>query len=118
MGDQDEGGADFPVQTEQQVDYALTGGGIEIAGRLVGEKNGRTRRESACNRNALLLPARELARIMAEAMRETDALQPSKFRGTYRKIASDLNDGIERAAVKGGGGTRKAADESLAPAIR
>jgi hypothetical protein len=41
---------------------------------------------------------------------ETDALQPSKFRGTYRKIASDLNDGIERAAVKGGGGTRKAAD--------
>lgn len=41
---------------------------------------------------------------------ETDQLQPSKFRGTYRKIASDLNDGIERAAVKGGGGTRKAAD--------
>lgn len=41
---------------------------------------------------------------------ETDQLQPSKFRGTYRKIASDLNDGIERAAMKGGGGTRKAAD--------
>lgn len=41
---------------------------------------------------------------------EVDQLAPSKFFGAFRKIASDLNDGIDRAVAKGGGGTRKAAD--------
>jgi long-subunit fatty acid transport protein len=40
---------------------------------------------------------------------EADQLQPSKFLGVYRKIASDINDGIEKIAAKGGG-SRKAAD--------
>jgi hypothetical protein len=40
---------------------------------------------------------------------ETDQLAPSKFLGTFRKIASDVNDGVEKAVAKGGG-TRKAAD--------
>jgi hypothetical protein len=56
-----------------------------------------------------------LAAFRAEAQRlakgETDQLQPSKFRGLYRTIASDLNDGIDKAAGKGGG-TRRAADLS------
>ncbi|HVU04567.1 MAG TPA: MXAN_5187 family protein [Polyangiaceae bacterium] len=42
---------------------------------------------------------------------QIDQLQPSKFRGLYRTIASDLNDGIDVAAGKGGG-TRRAADLS------
>jgi hypothetical protein len=40
---------------------------------------------------------------------EVDQLQPSKFRGVYRKIASDLNDGIDHVAAKGGA-PRRAAD--------
>jgi hypothetical protein len=40
---------------------------------------------------------------------EIDMLQPSRFRGAYKKIAADLNDGIEKVAVKGGA-PRKAAD--------
>lgn len=40
---------------------------------------------------------------------ESDQLQPSKFRGVYRKIASDLNDGIDQVAAKGGV-PRRAAD--------
>ncbi|WP_437673794.1 MXAN_5187 family protein [Sorangium sp. So ce131] len=40
---------------------------------------------------------------------EVDVLAPSRFRGAYRKIAADINDGVEKVAVKGGA-PRKAAD--------
>ena len=40
---------------------------------------------------------------------EADQMQPSKFRGVYRKIASDLNDGVDVVAAKGGV-PRRAAD--------
>ena len=40
---------------------------------------------------------------------ELDQLHPSRFRGIYRKIAADLNDGIDHVAAKGGV-PRKAAD--------
>lgn len=40
---------------------------------------------------------------------EIDVFQPSRFRGTFKKIAADLNDGIEKVAAKGGA-PRKAAD--------
>lgn len=54
-----------------------------------------------------------LSTFKAEAARlasgKIDALQPSRFRGAYKKIAADINDGIEKAAVKGGG-SRRAAD--------
>ncbi len=55
-------------------------------------------------------PLRTL-RVEAERMAkgETDMLQVSKFRGVYRKIASDLNDGTDKVAAKGGV-PRKAAD--------
>lgn len=39
---------------------------------------------------------------------ETDQLQPSRFRGIYRKIAADLNDGIDKVAASSGGQSRKA----------
>ncbi|HEX7669950.1 MAG TPA: MXAN_5187 C-terminal domain-containing protein, partial [Polyangiaceae bacterium] len=55
--------------------------------------------------NAFQLEAERLAKGQA------DQLQPSKFRGIYRTIASNLNDGIDAAAGKGGG-TRRAADLS------
>jgi hypothetical protein len=43
------------------------------------------------------------------AQGKLDQLHPSKFRGVYRKIASDLNDGIDQVAAKGGV-PRRAAD--------
>ncbi len=46
---------------------------------------------------------------LALAQGKTDQLLPSKFRGVYRKIASDLNDGIDQVAAKGGV-PRRAAD--------
>ncbi|MDC0749898.1 MXAN_5187 family protein [Polyangium mundeleinium] len=54
-----------------------------------------------------------LATFSKEAIRlakgEVDVLAPSKFRGAYKKIASDLNDGIDKIAAKGGA-PRRAAD--------
>jgi hypothetical protein len=44
------------------------------------------------------------------AKSEADHLQPSKFRGLYRKIASDVNDGIDAQLAKGGGPRRGPAD--------
>ncbi len=46
---------------------------------------------------------------VALAQGKSDQLLPSKFRGLYRKIASDLNDGIDQVAARGGV-PRRAAD--------
>jgi hypothetical protein len=57
---------------------------------------------------------RPLAAFHDEALRfakgEVDHLQPSRFRGVFRKIASDVNDGVDRALAKGGGPRRGPAD--------
>lgn len=39
---------------------------------------------------------------------ESDQLHPSKFRGIYRKIAADLNEGIDKVAAATGGQSRRA----------
>jgi hypothetical protein len=41
---------------------------------------------------------------------ESDQLQPSRFRGVFRTIASDLNDGVDKILSKGGGPRRGPAD--------
>jgi hypothetical protein len=41
---------------------------------------------------------------------EIDQLSPSRFGGIYRKIAAELNDGIDKVASSQGGISRKAAD--------
>jgi hypothetical protein len=57
---------------------------------------------------------RPIAIFENEAMRlakgQTDQLQPSRFRGVFRKIASDLNDGMDQVMAKGGGPRRGPAD--------
>lgn len=56
---------------------------------------------------------RPLMLMRSEAMKlakgQLDQLHPSRFRGTYRKIAGDINDGMDQIAAKGGV-PRKAAD--------
>ncbi len=47
------------------------------------------------------------AHRFAEA--KTDTLAPSRFRGLYKKIAADINDGVDKVLSKGGI-TRRAAD--------
>jgi hypothetical protein len=41
---------------------------------------------------------------------KSDHLLPSRFRGFYRRIAAELNDGIDKLAASRGGVSRKAAD--------
>lgn len=55
------------------------------------------------------LPLRKF-RIESEklASGEADQLHPSRFRGIYRKIAADLNDGIDKVAASTGGQSRRA----------
>jgi hypothetical protein len=56
---------------------------------------------------------RPLRRFRREAARfakgEVDQLTPSRFRGMYREIASNINDGTDKVAAKGGV-PRRAAD--------
>ena len=64
---------------------------------------------------SILEHTRPLLSLRAEAIKlakgQIDQLHPSRFRGILRKIASDLNDGIDQVAAKGGV-PRKAADLS------
>src|SRR3546814_9174528 len=48
---------------------------VEIAGRLVRQQQVGGDHEGACQRHALLLAARELPRIMGEAMSQADRLE-------------------------------------------
>lgn len=41
---------------------------------------------------------------------QIDQLQPSRFGGAFRKIAADINDGIDKVLAKGGGPRRGPAD--------
>lgn len=63
---------------------------------------------------SVLEHTRPIAIFKSEAQRlakgQTDQLQPSRFRGVFRKIASDLNDGMDQVLAKGGGPRRGPAD--------
>jgi len=63
---------------------------------------------------SVLEHTRPIAIFKNEAQRlakgQTDQLQPSRFRGVFRKIASDLNDGMDQVMAKGGGPRRGPAD--------
>lgn len=57
------------------------------------------------------LPMREMARQADKLKKgEIDVLQLPRFRGGYRAIATDINNGIQRVVEKGGGTARKPAD--------
>src|SRR5690606_1453930 len=72
MRHQHQGGAGIGIHREQQLDDRLAGGGVEIAGGLIGEQQRRPGDERARQRHALLLAARELARIVAQAFAQAD----------------------------------------------
>ena len=68
MGDQHQRRAALRAQIEQQVDDRAPGRFVEIAGRLVGDQQGRARRQRTRQRDALLFAARKLRRIMRQAL--------------------------------------------------
>ena len=57
---------------EQQIDDLLAGGLVEIAGRLVRDEDRGIGRQRARQRDALLLAAGKLRRIMVQSVAETD----------------------------------------------
>src|SRR5438309_241789 len=75
VGDEDHRGALLPIEGEQEVEHDGAGGAVEIAGRLVREKDWGTEREGARQRNALLLAAGELHRVVIEAALQSDAFE-------------------------------------------
>src|SRR5882724_3410360 len=75
MGDEDEGAAQRAVETQDQLDDLLAGGGVEIAGGLVGQEHGRPARHRARDGYALLLAPRELHRVALGTVAEADLTQ-------------------------------------------
>ncbi|MBX3187659.1 MAG: hypothetical protein KF819_11615 [Labilithrix sp.] len=57
------------------------------------------------------MPMREMAAQAGKLKKgDLDVLQLPRFRGGYRSIATDINNGIQRVIEKGGGTARKPAD--------
>jgi hypothetical protein len=119
MGDDEQAGPRRSRTLEQQVDDPAAGGTVEVAGRLVGEQQGRARRGGARDRHALLLAARQLRRIMVKAVAKADALEfgprplarilrPGEFErhrdvldgGHRRQQLEGLQDDAQRAAAQ------------------
>src|SRR5690606_16111915 len=59
----------------EQLHHLVAVGGVEVARRLVGEDERRRGHDGAGDRDALLLPARELLREVVAAVRHADALE-------------------------------------------
>ena len=77
-------------KSEQQVDDARAGNRIEVAGGLVREQHFRPRRKRARDGDALLLAARQLARIVARTLAQDRPFANSSI-ASPRGSASPLN---------------------------
>ena len=60
------------MSCEQKIDDLRPGGLVEVAGRLVGDEDGRVWRERAGKRDALLLAAGKLGRIVVLPLAQAD----------------------------------------------
>ena len=59
-----------PIDVDQKVDDLVAGAGVEIPGRLVRQENRGLVRQRPRDRDALLLAARELRRVVMAARAE------------------------------------------------
>src|SRR5688572_291812 len=75
MRDQKERRAALAIELEHEIDDLIAGRRVEIAGRLVGQKERGPRDKSPRDCHALLLAAGKLLGIMPEALGEADALE-------------------------------------------
>ena len=74
VGDHADGGA-LLVELAKKLHHLFAILRIEVTGRLIREQHGRFATERASHRDALLLTARELCRIVLHAMRHADAFE-------------------------------------------
>ena len=72
MRHDDERGPTFAVEIEEEVEDLPRGCGIEVARGLIGEDEAGLEEERARDRDALLLAAGELPRLVREARGEAD----------------------------------------------
>ena len=63
------------IAVKQKLDDLATGGFVEVSGRLVSDQDRRVRRDRARERDALLLAARSLSRIVRQPAAEADGDQ-------------------------------------------
>ncbi len=99
VGDQHEAGAVALMLGEEAVDDEAAGRAVKIAGRLVGEDQGRAGGEGAGDRDALLLAARQFARVVAGAVAEPDPAERRRGLGEGVAAAVELErdrDVLER----------------------
>jgi hypothetical protein len=73
--DEDERGAAPAVHLDHEVEDVLAVARVEVAGRLVGQKDRGLVGEGAGDGHALLLAARELRRVMVRAVGEVDVFE-------------------------------------------
>ena len=66
----------------QQREDLYPGVEVELAGRFVGEEDGVPRGEGAGDRDALLLAAGELVRVVVDPRREPDVVEHPQGRGS------------------------------------
>ena len=74
VGDQDHSPSFF-VQAREYSQHVLGGVRVQVAGRLIGEDQRGVGHDRPCDRDPLLLPARQLRRLMMQAVTHTDRVQ-------------------------------------------
>jgi hypothetical protein len=72
VGDHDERGAGFALASRKQVENMLAVDRVEVAGRLVGEDDGRVENKGAGKSDALLFSAGKLDGVVVETVGESD----------------------------------------------
>src|SRR5437867_889605 len=75
VGHHDDGLLELPVEPVEQLEDLLGRLAVEVAGGLVGEQHRGVAHDRARDRHALLLAARELARVVVHAIGEPDQLE-------------------------------------------
>ncbi len=75
MGDDDQRGAAFLIQAEQQIGDGGGISGVEISGGLIGKQDGGRGAKGPRQRYALLFATRQLSGKMCETVAETDPRQ-------------------------------------------
>ena len=86
VGDEKNGGFLFASEAGDEFDDGVTGGGVEIAGGFVGEKNRRLVDEGAGDGGALKLSAGELVGAVVGAIGEMDGGEEVAGAGTGEGI--------------------------------
>lgn len=86
VGDEKDGGFLFASEASDELDDGVTGGGVEIAGGFVGEKNRRLVDEGAGDGGALKLSAGKLVGPVVGAIGELDGGEEVAGAGTGEGI--------------------------------